>query len=132
MFSRKPKNIVSKVINLTSGMDAKQASHTWMDKDETRQARFGSTSRETFAQRRQADRERKTISRLSDSRMGTSDTRTRVDRSRSLNQERENIRKRFDKPEDGTSTISNPMPPQPESFSGGIESTFYPDLRPKL
>lgn len=132
MFSRKPKSIVSQVINLTTGMDAKQASHTWMDKDETRQARFGSTSRETFEQRRQADRERKTIARFSDSRIGTSATQARGDISRAANRERQGIRKRFDKPESGMSTISNPIPPQPESFSGGIESSFYPDLRPKL
>jgi len=132
MFNRKPKSIVSQVINLTTGMDAQEASHTWMDQDETRQARFGSTSRETFAQRRQADRERKTISRYNDSRIATSATSARGDIYRAANSERENIRKRFDTQGSKKPIILNPTPPQPEGFSGNTESSFRPDFRPKL
>ncbi len=109
MFSRKPKSIVNQVIKLTTNLDAKQASHTWMDQDSGRQARFGSTSRETFAQRRQIDRERKTIARYNDSRIATSATRARGDLARAANRDRENI-----------------------GFSDNIETSFRPDFRPKL
>ncbi|MDO8335768.1 MAG: hypothetical protein Q7T74_03240 [Candidatus Saccharibacteria bacterium] len=132
MFSRKPKNIVSQVIKLTTDLDAKQASHTWMDKDETRQARFGSTSRETFRERRQIDRERKTIARYSDSRIGTSATRARGDLARAANREREKINNRFETQNKDKPIIVNPIPPQPEGFSGNVETSFQPDFRPKL
>lgn len=132
MFTRKPRDIVSKVINLTTDTNTKNASHTWMAKDDSRQATFGSTSRETFEQRRQIDRERKTVSRYNDSRLANSATQVRGDLSRAANHEREAIRKRFDKTVDNHPTIVNPTPPQPLGPSGSDESSFYPEFRPKL
>lgn len=132
MFSRKPKSIISKVIGLTTNTNAKEASHTWMGDDKTRQARFGSASRETFEQRRQIDRERKTVSRYSDSRIGTSSTRARGDIAKAANREREKIRDRFDGDQANSSNISNPLPPQPSAAPPVSDRSFYPEFRPKL
>lgn len=132
MFSRKPKNIISKVIGLTTNTNAKEASHTWMGEDKTRQARFGSTSRETFEQRRQIDRERKVVSRYSDSRIGTSATRARGDITKAANRERKKIRDRFDDNQSNSKYISNPLPPQPPAAPAEPDRSFYPEFRPKL
>ncbi len=132
MFVRKPNNIVSKVIDLTTDTNTKKASHTWMAEDSTRQATFGSTSRETFEQRRQIDRERKTVARYGDSRLAHSATQARGDLTKAANREREVIRKRFDKTKDKDPTISNPLPPQVADFSTPKDSSFYPEFRPKL
>lgn len=132
MFIRKPRDIVSKVIDLTTDTNTKNASHTWMAKDDSREATFGSTSRETFAQRRQIDRERKTVSRYNDSRIANSASQARGDISRAANHEREVIRKRFDRTVDNNPTIVNPTPPQPPGLSGTNQSSFYPEFRPKL
>lgn len=132
MYTRKPKNIVSKVIDLTTGLQAKEASHTWMGEDKTRAARFGSTSRETFAQRRQADRDRATIGRYSDSSIANSSTAVRGDLSRAARSQREKINQRFDRPEEPTQDISNPLPPQTPSSPAPSNTPFYPEFRPKL
>lgn len=132
MFSRKPKNIISKVIGLTTNTNTKEASHTWMSEDKTRQARFGSTSRETFEQRRQIDRERKTVSRYSDSRIGTSAARARGDITKAANREREKIRNRLDGDRANPESISNPLPPQPPASPTAPDRSFYPEFRPKL
>lgn len=132
MFIRKPKGIVSKVIDLTTNTNTANSSHTWMAEDNSRQATFGSTSRETFEQRRQIDRERKTVARYGDSRIAHSATQARGDISRAANRSRETIKKRFDQTQDQGSVITNPTPPQPDGLSGPGQSAFYPEFRPKL
>ena len=120
MFTRKPKSIVRHVIDLTTNLDAKQASHTWMDKDDTRSARFGSTSRETFAMRQQADRNRKLVARYSDSKI-----------VHSIRSQRGNVRRIERKVTDTPSTT--PSSTQPLSVPNDTQaSRFYPDFRPKL
>ncbi len=132
MFTRKPRDIVSKVIKLTTDTSTKNASHTWMAKDTSREGTFGSTSRETFDQRRQIDRERKTVARYNDSRIANSATHARGDLTRAANHEREVIRKRFDRTKDQDPTVTNPTPPQAADFSTPKDSSFYPEFRPKL
>ncbi|OGL33421.1 hypothetical protein A3F64_02880 [Candidatus Saccharibacteria bacterium RIFCSPHIGHO2_12_FULL_42_8] len=132
MYTRKPKNIVSKVIDLTTGLQAKEASHTWMGEDKTRTARFGSTSRETFAQRRQTDRSRMTVGRYSDSSIANGSTAARGDLSRAARSQREKINQRFTSPDETTKDISNPLPPQEPSSPAPTNTPFYPEFRPKL
>ena len=133
MYTRKPKNIVSKVIDLTTGLQAKEASHTWMSEDKTRSARFGSSSRETFSQRRQIDRTRGTVGRYADSSIATASTAARGDLTRAAQSEREKINQRFANPEDTADTISNPIPPQAMPSTPPVTNTpFYPEFRSKL
>lgn len=131
MFTRKPKNIVSKVIDLTTGLKADQAAHTWMSEDNTRTARFGSTSEVTFQQRQQAQRNRHTVGRYADSRVASVAVAARGDISRAARTERDKIRQRFDTEQSETATISNPLPPQPIDPVSPEKSSFYPDFRPK-
>lgn len=128
MFSRKPKNIVSKVIDLTTGMDAKEASHTWMSADKTRQVKFGSTSRETFEERRQIDRDRKSVARYNDSHIASVATIVRGDITRAASLERSKIRKRFSADKPDSTQVSQPIAPTPPQDG----PSFYPDFRPKL
>ena len=130
MFTRKPKNIVSKVIDLTNPTSAQQASHTWMREDTTRSARFGSTSRETFSQRRQIDKERSVVSRYADSKIASSAITGRGDISRAARSER-NERVLQNGVEGTTTQISNPIPPAMQN-TPTPDNAFYPDFRPKL
>jgi hypothetical protein len=132
MFIRKPRNIVSKVIDLTTKTSTTDASHTWMAEDPKRRATFGSTSRETFEQRRQIDRERKTVARYGDSRIAHSATQARGDLTRAAKRDRELVKSRFDKTKDKDPTVANPVPPQVADFSSPKDSSFYPEFRPKL
>ncbi len=132
MYTRKPKNIVSKVIDLTTGLQAKEASHTWMSEDKTRTARFGSTTRETFTQRRQIDRDRSTVSRYADSSIAHSSTAARGDLTRAARSERQKINQRFSSSEEGEREISNPLPPQLPSTPSSTNTPFYPEFRSKL
>ncbi len=132
MYTRKPKNIVSKVIDLTTGLNAKEASHTWMGEDKTRSARFGSTSRETFMQRRQIDRKRSTVGRYSDSSIAHSSTAARGDLSRAAQTERRKINERFDSSTENIQNISNPIPPQAANPPASSNTPYYPEIRPKL
>lgn len=133
MFTRKPKNIVSKVIDLTTGLKSDQASHTWMSEDKTRTARFGSTSEVTFQERQQANRSRHTIGRYADSRVASVATRARGDISRAARTERDKIKQRFDTEQNDTAPISNPVPPQSIDPVSPVESSsFYPNFHPKL
>lgn len=131
MFSPKPKNIVSKVIDLTTGLKTDQAAHTWMSEDKTRAARFGSTSRVTFQERQQADRDRHSVGRYADSRVASVATMARGDISRAAKTERDKIRQRFDTEQNNAAPISNPIPPQSIDPSSPEKSSFYPDFRPK-
>ncbi len=132
MYTRKPKNIVSKVIDLTSGLQAQEAAHTWMSEDKTRTARFGSSSRETFIQRRQIDRDRSTVSRYADSSIAHSSTAARGDLTRAARSERQKINQRFSPNEGSSGEISNPLPPQQPSASSSTNTPFYPEFRSKL
>lgn len=123
MFTRKPKNIVRDVMDLTNSTSAQETSHTWMSGNEDRVARFGSTSRETFQDRRQVDRERKIISRYADSRIATSATSARGDLTRASRNERE------------SEVLKEEVPTLPQSASMPTpppERNFYPDFRPRL
>lgn len=132
MFTRKPKNIVSKVIDLTTGLKSDQAAHTWMSEDNTRTARFGSTSRVTFQQRQQAEKSRHTIGRYEDSRVASVASQARGDISRAARTERDKIRQRFDTEQSEATSISNPAPPQLVDPPSPAKLPFYPDFHPKL
>lgn len=134
MYSRKPKNIVSKVIDLTTGLQSREASHTWMAGDTTRSARFGSTSRETFSERRQVDRTRSTVGRYNDSSIAHSATAARGDLTKAARLQRDKVNQRFASNDGDTvdNAISNPIPPQASAPAPSMDSTFYPDFRSKL
>lgn len=134
MYTRKPKSIVSKVIDLTTGLQSREAAHTWMAGDTTRSARFGSTSRETFSERRQIDRTRSTVGRYNDSSIAHNATAARGDLTKAARLQREKINQRFgdDTTDVGDNTISNPIPPQASPQIQDTNSTFYPDFRSKL
>lgn len=57
MYTRPPKDLTKFVVDMSS----KDASHTWMSEDSSRQARFGSTSGQSFDSRRQIDRQRSQV-----------------------------------------------------------------------
>lgn len=132
MFSRKPRNIVRHVIDLTSDISAKSASHTWMSEDQTRSARFGSSSRTTFSDRRQADAGRQTIGRYTDSKIASVSEAARGDISRAAKRETDKRNQRFEKTPERFADISNPLPPQISPPAPTNSQSFYPDFRSKL
>lgn len=119
-------SVIKRVIELTSGLNAREASHTWMDGSKNRSAQFGSTSNTTFQSRREVDKDRRHISRYADSKI--------------VSESRTSPRPLKAKPREKTPQTDSrkPIPGRNVDLAKTptVDTTnsrpFYPDFRPKL
>ena len=152
MYTPPPKDLTKFVISMSS----QQAAHTWMAEDTSRNARFGSSSDQNFAERRHIDQNRTQVAAYANSSIAHTATSIRGEIADITHKRLEERQRRFGPESDEKlarfspkanerwqkykahgGRSSQPLTPldraqQRESSASTPPVTFYPEHGPKL
>lgn len=143
MYTRPPKDLTKFVVDMSS----KDASHTWMSEDGSRQARFGSASTQGFDARRQIDQQRSQVGAYANSEIVHQSSSMRSEIVNNTRKRLEDRERRFGQSQDNEKR-SKPILDRSNKdnrLGGGMQSNrqqpkvnalpqtrqFYPDFGPR-